>query len=243
MKRDTIDYGIDLGTTNSEIAVLEGTQPQIITNQEGATFTPSVVWIDKRNRLSVGRGPKQHQYEDEENTAAEFKLVMGDGEECKKTFPKSGREMLPEELSAEVLKSLKTDVNVKRGEDIQAAVVTVPAAFEIDQCDATREAAELAGLTQSPLLQEPVAAALAYGFQSAVDNEFWMVYDFGGGTFDAAVIQVRDGIIQVVNHAGDNYLGGQRIDWDIVNKKLIPQVEKQCSVTDFRRGNKNGVQL
>lgn len=237
MKRDTIDYGIDLGTTNSEIAVLEGTQPQIITNQVGATFTPSVVRIDKRNRLSVGCGPKQFQYDDEENTAAEFKLVMGNGEECKIIFPKSGREMLPEELSAEVLKSLKTDVNIKRGEDIQAAVITVPAAFEIDQCDATREAAELAGFTKSPLLQEPVAAALAYGFQSGADNEFWMVYDFGGGTFDAAVIQVRDGIIQVVNHAGDNYLGGQRIDRDIVNKKLIPQVEKQCSVTDFRRGN------
>lgn len=237
MKRDTIDYGIDLGTTNSEIAVLEGTQPQIITNDLGATFTPSVVRIDKRKRLSVGHGPKQHQYDDVENTAAAFKLLMGEGEECKKIFPESGREMLPEELSAEVLKTLKTDVNVKRGEDIQAAVVTVPAAFEIDQCDATREAAELAGLTQSPLLQEPVAAALAYGFQSTADNEYWMVYDFGGGTFDAAVIHVSDGIIQVVNNAGDNYLGGERIDWDIVNKKLIPQVEKQCSVTDFRRGN------
>lgn len=235
MKRDTIDYGIDLGTTNSEIAVLEGTQPQIITNQEGATFTPSAVWIDKRNRLNIGRGA--YNRVDDPDQIIEFKLLMGDGDECKKVFPQSGREMLPEELSAEVLKSLKTDVNVKKGEDIQAAVVTVPAAFEIDQCDATREAAELAGLTQSPLLQEPVAAALAYGFQSVADNEFWMVYDFGGGTFDAAVIQVRDGIIQVVNHAGDNYLGGQRIDWDIVNKKLIPQVEKQCSVTDFRRGN------
>ncbi len=235
--RTTIDYGIDLGTTNSAIAVLKGTQAQVIPNNEGSSFTPSAVWIDKRGRLHVGREAKQRHEQDPFNCHIEFKLLMGQGERCKRTFAKSGREMLPEELSAEVLKSLKADVRQSTGEELIAAVITVPAAFEIDQCDATRKAAELAGFTTSPLLQEPVAAALAYGFQSGSDNVFWMVYDFGGGTFDAAVIQVRDGVIQVVNHAGNNYLGGQRIDWDIVNKKLIPELTKQYSLTDFRRGN------
>lgn len=225
--RTTIDYGIDLGTTNSAIAVLKGTQAQVIPNNEGSSFTPSAVWIDKRGRLHVGREAKQRHEQDPDNCHIEFKLLMGQGERCKKTFAKSGREMLPEELSAEVLKSLKADVRQSTGEELIAAVITVPAAFEVDQCDATRKAAELAGFTTSPLLQEPVAAALAYGFQSGSDNVFWMVYDFGGGTFDAAVIQVRDGVIQVVNHAGNNYLGGQRIDWDIVNKKLIPELTKQ----------------
>jgi len=145
--------------------------------------------------------------------------------------------MLPEELSAEVLKSLKADVRQSSGEELSAAVITVPTAFEVDQYDASRKAAELAGFVTSPLLQEPAAAALAYGFQSTRDNVLWMVYDFGGGTFDAAIIQVRDGVIQVVNHEGDNYLGGQRIDWDIVEKKLVPLLVKQHKLVDFRRGN------
>lgn len=236
--RTTIDYGIDLGTTNSSIAVLKGTEARVICNNEGASFTPSAVWIDKKGRLHVGRAA--YRRVSNPNQAVEFKLRMGKGEKERKiVFPDSGREMLPEELSAEVLKSLKADVRQSTGEEINAAVITVPAAFEVDQCDATRKAAELAGFVTSPLLQEPVAAALAYGFQSTSDNVFWMVYDFGGGTFDAAIIQVRDGVIQVVNHEGDNYLGGQRIDWDIVEKKLIPLLTKQYKLTGFRRGGGN----
>lgn len=233
--RTTIDYGIDLGTTNSEIAVLRGTEAVVISNKEGSSFTPSTVWIDKRGQVHVGR--EAYQRFDDPNRMAEFKLLMGQGERGKKIFPNSGREMLPEELSAEILKSLKADVCQSTGEELRAAVITVPAAFEVDQCDATRKAAELAGFVTSPLLQEPVAAALAYGFQSNSDNVFWMVYDFGGGTFDAAIIQIRDGVIQVVNHEGDNYLGGQRIDWDIVEKKLTPLLIKQHKLVDFRRGD------
>lgn len=238
MNRTTIDFGIDLGTTNSSVAVLKGTESEIILNNKGASFTPSAVWIDKKGQIHVGDQAKQRVESDPDNAKAEFKLRMGQGERCKESFVRSGREMLPEELSAEVLKSLKADVRQNKGEDIHAAVITVPAAFEVDQCDATRKAAELAGFTQSLLLQEPVAAASAYGFQDVSDNVFWMIYDFGGGTFDTAVIQVREGMIQVVNHAGDNYLGGQRIDWDIVEKKLIPKLTKQYKLTDFRRGNK-----
>ena len=145
--------------------------------------------------------------------------------------------MLPEEMSAEVLKSLRADVQTNKAEDLGAAVITVPAAFELPQCEATGRAAALAGLKLSPLLQEPVAAALAYGFQSAANKVFWLVYDFGGGTFDAAVIQVRDGVIQVVNHAGHNYLGGKNIDWDIVEKLLIPKLTQERHLSEFHRNN------
>ena len=235
MARTTIDYGIDLGTTNSSIAVLSDTVSEVVQNGDGSLITPSAVWFDKRGKQYVGKRAKDHCLDDEENAAVEFKLRMG--QECMKTFHRSGKHMLPEELSAEVLKSLKADVHTNKGEDLHAAVITVPAAFELSQCEATRRAAELAGLTVSPLLQEPVAAALAYGFQSAANKVFWLVYDFGGGTFDAAVLQVRDGVIQVVNHAGDNYLGGKNIDWDIVEKLLVPHLIEERRLSDFSRTN------
>lgn len=236
--RPTIDYGIDLGTTNSAIAILRETSPEVIDNGQllGSKITPSAVWIDRKGQVSVGHEAYRRHWDDPDNAKIEFKLLMGQGQKAKQVFPASGRQMLPEELSAEVLKSLRADARLYMGEEITAAVIGVPAAFEVDQCAATRKAAELAGFVSSPLLQEPVAAALAYGFDKVDENVFWMVYDFGGGTFDAAVIQVREGLIEVVNHAGDNYLGGQRIDWDIVNKKLIPKLTNQYALTDFRRG-------
>lgn len=235
MARTTIDYGIDLGTTNSEIAVLKGTEIEVFKNNEGFEFTPSAVCIDKKNRLWVGRQAKERLEDDTDNAFCEFKLQMGTTEE--KTFARSGRKMKPEELSAEVLKAIRATVKQRTGEDVEAAVITVPAAFELPQCDATNRAAQLAGFQQSPLLQEPVAAALAHGFQSLSDKVFWLVYDFGGGTFDAAVIQVRDGVIQVVNHGGDNHLGGKLIDWAIVDELLIPAVTREHRLLDFRRGN------
>lgn len=237
MAGTTIDYGIDLGTTNSKIAVLRDTRPDVIENKDGAVLTPSAVWIDKKGTIRVGHKAKEKYEEDPENCDVEFKRRMGRGHEGRKVFAASGRAMLPEELSAEVLKSLRADARLHCGEDIQAAVITVPADFEAPQCHATRKAAELAGFVASPLLLEPVAAALAYGFQSKSDKVFWLVYDFGGGTFDAAVIQVRDGVIQVVNHAGDNFLGGKDVDWEIVEKKLIPLLTAQYHLADFRRGN------
>ena len=231
MARTTIDYGIDLGTTNSTVALLAGTTPEVIPNKDGSSITPSAIWFDKRGKMYVGREARAHHIDDEQNAAVEFKLRMG--QQWQKAFQRNGRKMLPEEMSAEILKSLKTDVHMSKGEDLTAAVITVPAAFELPQCEATRRAAELAGFVLSPLLQEPVAAALAYGFQSAANKVFWFVYDFGGGTFDAAVIQVRDGVIQVVNHAGDNYLGGKNIDWDIVEKLLIPNLKREHKLASF----------
>ncbi len=153
-------------------------------------------------------------------------------------FKSSGRRMKPEDLSAEVLKSLRSDVLARRDEDIQAAVITIPAAFELHQCEATKRAGQLAGFRSSPLLQEPVAAALAYGFQADAEKSFWMVFDFGGGTFDAALIKAEDGIINVVNHGGDNFLGGSDLDWSIVEKLVIPRLVDSHHLPAFRRGNK-----
>jgi molecular chaperone DnaK len=233
--RNTIDYGIDLGTTNSVVAVLTGTQTEVIGREDGSVTTPSAIYFDKRGHIYTGAKAKANYFYDEENGAVEFKLRMG--EKWRKSFQRTGREMLPEEMSAEVLKSLKENVRSMKGEELEAAVITVPAAFELPQNEATRRAAELVGLRTSPLLQEPIAAALAYGFQSAANKVFWLVYDFGGGTFDAAIIQVRDGVLQVVNHVGHNYLGGKNVDWDIVDKMLVPKLTAERRVSGLNRQN------
>jgi molecular chaperone DnaK len=234
VNRLTLDFGIDLGTTNSSVAELKGTETAVVKNNEGAEYTPSVVWCDKKGKLIVGREAKERCFADPSNANAEFKLQMGTTTEY--IFARNGR-LSPEDLSAEVLKSLKRDVQQRTGDDLQAAVITVPAAFELPQCDATKRAAKLAGIELSPLLNEPVAAAMAYGFQSEAADELWLVYDFGGGTFDSALLQVKDGLIRVLNHAGDNHLGGKLIDWDIVNELLVPAVVEQFGLRDFNRGN------
>lgn len=235
MTRTTIDFGIDLGTTNSAVALLKGIEAEVIRNNEGSESTPSVVYLDKHGSLAVGRGAKERLEVDPANAFAEFKLQMGS--DAIYRFARNGATMKPEELSAEVLKSLKADVRQRLGEEIEAAVITVPAAFDLPQCKATDKAAKLAGITTSPLLLEPVAAALAYGFQSESEKAYWLVYDFGGGTFDAAIIQLRDGMIKVVNHGGDNHLGGKQIDWAIVEQLLIPALVRDHKMSDFRRGN------
>lgn len=236
MKRNTIDFGIDLGTTNSEIAVIDGTRTEIIKNNLNMEFTPSAVFIDKSNRIHVGQKAKDRYFFEEEDGAIEFKRNMGTDQV--KTFASSGRTMKPEELSAEILKALKADVtNRLNGEVIQSAVITVPAAFELPQNEATLRAARLAGLENCVLLQEPIAAALAYGFQSKSDRVFWMVYDFGGGTFDATIVQLRDGLFRVLYHDGDNFLGGKDLDRSIIDEIVVPEVIKQSSIPDFNRSN------
>jgi len=232
--RLTVDFGIDLGTTNSSAAVLIGTETRVFDNPENQKYTPSAVWVDAGGRLYVGHPAKQRMYDDEANTKAEFKRTMGTAEVFR--FAATGREMKPEELSAEVLKSLRADVE-RGGEDMSAAVIGVPAAFDIAACQATERAARLAGLQFSPLLQEPVAAALAYGFQSESKDVFWMVYDLGGGTFDAAIMQVQDGAIRVEYHGGDDKLGGKEIDWAIVERLLVPALIKEHPLADFKRSN------
>lgn len=232
MARETVDFGIDLGTTNSAVAVSTGVDASVVRNNLQLEYTPSAVRVSRSGQVHVGSKARESIDADPANTHAEFKLEMG-VREAHRTFAASGRLMTPEELSAEVLKSLRRDVSRSLDEEIPAAVITVPAAFELDQCDATRRAAALAGLEFAPLIQEPTAAAWAYSAAAATraaevpGDGFWLVYDFGGGTFDAAVIQVRDGEFTVVNHAGDNFLGGKLIDWGLVEKVLVPAVHAE----------------
>lgn len=234
MTRETIDIGIDLGTTNSCIALASGGKVEILRNNEGFEVTPSAIWQDRKGRLHVGRRAREQYESDEENAAMEFKLQMGKA--VPKAFKRTGLCLGPEELSSEVLKSLLGDAR-QRCDLVEAAVITVPADFDLPQCEATRTAARLAGLRLSPLLQEPVAAALAHGFEGSEDGVLWLVYDLGGGTFDAAVIQLRDGLFRVVNHGGDRHLGGKLLDWAIVNELLVPALMLQRPLNDFHRGN------
>lgn len=236
MARQTIDFGIDLGTTNSSIAVLTKTGPTVFRNREGVSeITPSAVHIDKSGAVNVGRSARSKIESDEANSASEFKRQMGTNQN--KVFKRSGIKMSPEELSAAVLKSLKQDVESSSGETVEAAVITVPADFLQPQNASTTRAAELAGIRQSPLLTEPVAAALAYSYQREIPKSFWLMYDFGGGTFDAALVRFNEGLAQVVNHGGDNRLGGSDIDWQIVDHLLVPELLRRYSLTDFHRGN------
>jgi len=244
MKRTTIDFGIDLGTTNSGIAVLNGITPEIIKNADDQDVTPSAVSFGKSGQQFVGTRAKSSIIAKPEDAYVEFKRRMGT--DYLYNFKSSGLSKKPEELSAEVLKALRADVVSRLDEEIQSAVITVPAAFELHQCDATRKAAELAGLKGSSLLQEPVAAALAYGFQIDSEKAYWLVYDFGGGTFDAAVIKAEEGLINVVHHGGDNFLGGSDIDWAILEKLVIPKLIQNYNLPDLKRGNlrwKNAIAL
>ena len=224
--RQTFDFGIDLGTTNSAIAVLNGVTPRILKNMLDDDITPSAVSINKRQEVLVGKSAKAKLLQTgRTDTQIEFKRVMGTQQSF--TFKSAGVSKLPEELSAEILKSLRTDVQRATGEEPLAAVITVPAAFETHQTSATMKAAKLAGFSQVALLQEPVAAALAYGFQTAGEKAYWLVFDFGGGTFDAALIKAEDGTVTVVHHGGDNFLGGSDIDWAFVENVILPKVHAQ----------------
>ncbi|MDB5301638.1 MAG: Heat shock protein 70, partial [Phycisphaerales bacterium] len=206
----TIDYGIDLGTTNSSIACCRGGDVRIFQSNELMNVTPSVVYVSKTGRMLVGRKAYDNWVQDPRNTQAEFKRWMGYNDRL--AFPASGKNMSAEELSAEVLKALRADVSRATQEDVRAAVITVPAAFGTLQCDATGRAAGMAGFEQAPLLQEPIAAAIAYGAAPDSRNQRWMVFDLGGGTLDIAIVSTRNGRLAVLEHQGDNRLGGKDID-------------------------------
>ncbi|MDT5295713.1 MAG: molecular chaperone HscC, partial [Acidobacteriota bacterium] len=191
-----IDFGIDLGTTNSCVAQATGGEVRVIQNNDQMNVTPSVVRVLKSGSLMVGRRAYNAVAEDPDNVAQEVKRLMG--QRYSKSFPASGRAMTPEEISAEVLKSLLADARRRTGEEVRAACVTVPAAFTALQCEATARAAQLAGLEEHPLLQEPVAAAIAYGAGPGVRDQRWLVFDLGGGTLDVAVVSTRDGRLNVL---------------------------------------------
>ncbi len=210
--------GIDLGTTNSTAAVFDGDAVTLVRNREGSPLTPSVVRLDARGNVTVGTRARRFLDSDPANTRAEFKRLMGTDEAISFAAAKVTRK--PQELAAEVLKSLRVDIQEQLGFAPTRAVITVPALFEIPQSAATSQAAELAGFEKVELLQEPVASALAAGWTRDKDTGHWLVYDLGGGTFDASLLETRDGMLRVVGHDGDNFLGGRDVDNAIVDWAL-----------------------
>lgn len=229
-----INYGIDLGTTNSCIVRLDGDEIKIIQNADQMNVTPSVVRVLRSGSLMVGRRAYNAIAEDPDNVAAEFKRLMG--QKFQQQFPAAGRSMSPEELSSEVLKSMLGDARRRETDAHQhlsnAAVITVPAAFTALQCEATARAAALAGLDEYPLLQEPIAAAIAYGARPGSQDQRWLVFDLGGGTLDIAVVSTREGRLSVLEHRGDNHLGGKDIDRLIVQRIFLPHLAAQFSLPD-----------
>jgi molecular chaperone DnaK len=221
----TIDYGIDLGTTNSCIARWENGAVRIFQNNDQMNVTPSAVHILRTGRIIVGRRAYSALLTDPENVAIEFKRWMG--QKDRKRFSAAQRELSSEELSAEILKSLREDVRRQAGADVTTAVITVPAAFGALQCEATARAAELAGLQEAPLLQEPIAAAIGYGARPGSANQRWLVFDLGGGTLDIAVVSTRDGRLNILEHRGNNLLGGKDIDRLIVESILFPAISAE----------------
>lgn len=244
--------GIDLGTTNSVVAVMIGDEPVVIANQEGSRLTPSVVSWTKEKEVLVGEPAKRRAILDPENTVYESKRFIGRKyeevlDEAKRVsykvvpdekgdasfeIPNIGRKVRPEEVGAQVLKKLKEAAEAYLGEKITKAVITVPAYFNERQRQATKDAGKIAGLEALRILNEPTAAALAYGLDKKSDVKI-LVYDFGGGTFDVSILEGGEGVIEVKATAGDTHLGGANIDERIM-EWLIEEFKKETGV-DLRK--------
>jgi molecular chaperone DnaK len=199
--------GIDLGTTNSCVAVMEGGQPTVIENSEGMRTTPSIVAFTKDGQRLVGEPAKRQAVTNVENTISSIKRKMGtnDGPTI------NGKKYSPQQISAMILQKLKSDAEAHLGEKVSEAVITVPAYFNDAQRQATKDAGKIAGLDVKRIINEPTAAALAYGLDNESEQKI-MVYDLGGGTFDVSVIEIGDGVIEVLSTNGDTHLGGDDFD-------------------------------
>jgi len=228
--------GIDLGTTNSAVAYIEGGQPKIIENNEGNRTTPSIAAISKNGDRLVGLLAKRQAVTNPTNTIFGVKRYMGHkfsdeaiqkdvknspfeikkGEGDKVAIKMNDKDYSPEEISAMILKKIKTDVEEKTGEKVTEAVITVPAYFDDAQRQATKDAGKIAGLEVKRIINEPTAAALAYGFNKKKDEKI-VVYDFGGGTFDVSVLEVGDDVVEVKSTGGDAHMGGEDIDRAIID--------------------------
>ena len=234
--RNKIDYGIDLGTTNSAIACMDNGIPKIFKADDQKDITPSCVSFNRMGAVLVGQtavntGNNEAVYAlrsfkgSASNTFREFKRTMGTSVLYKSTH--LNKDISSKELSAEVLKKLKTLV---KEENITSVVITIPAKFSNQQCEDTMQAAKLAGFEQVRLLQEPVAAATAYGLDANTQEGYWLVFDFGGGTFDAALVKAEDGILVVKDTEGDNWLGGKNLDEKIIEDFLLPYLKEHYDV-------------
>ncbi|MER6067043.1 molecular chaperone DnaK [Streptomyces sp. NPDC001792] len=214
--------GIDLGTTNSVVSVLEGGEPTVITNTEGARTTPSVVAFSKNGEVLVGEVAKRQAVTNVERTARSVKRHMGDhGWRFPEHGDVDGKRYTAQEISARVLQKLKRDAESYLGEDVTDAVITVPAYFDDTQRQATKEAGEIAGLNVLRIINEPTAAALAYGLDKENDQTV-LVFDLGGGTFDVSLLEMGEGVIEVKATNGDTRLGGD--DWD---QRIVDHLVKQ----------------
>ncbi len=219
--------GIDLGTTNSCVSVLEGGEPKVIENAEGARTTPSIVAFAKNGEVLVGEVAKRQSVTNVERTIRSVKRHMG----TNWSIDIDGKKYTPQEISARILQKLKRDAESYLGETVTDAVITVPAYFSDAERQATKEAGEIAGLNVLRIINEPTAAALAYGLDKADQEQTILVFDLGGGTFDVSLLEIGDGVVEVKATAGDNHLGGD--DWD---QALVDYL-----VQTF--GSKNGIDL
>jgi molecular chaperone DnaK len=218
--------GIDLGTTNSVVTVLEGGEPTVIANSEGSRTTPSVVAFAKNGEVLVGQSAKNQAVTNVDRTIRSVKRHMGTDW---KSPDIDGKRYTPQEISARILQKLKRDAETYLGEQIADAVITVPAYFEDAQRQATKEAGEIAGLNVLRIVNEPTAAALAYGLDKGEKEQTILVFDLGGGTFDVSLLEIGDGVIEVKATAGDNHLGGD--DWDErVVKHLVQTFNAQHGI-------------
>ncbi len=197
--------GIDLGTTNSLVACFKDETPVVIKNVYGETLTPSIVSVDENGEVFVGKIAKERQITHPESTASLFKRHMG----TKKEYKLGDKKFLPEELSSLIIRNLKSDAEEFLGEEVTEAVISVPAYFNDTQRKATKRAGELAGLKVERIINEPTAAAIAYGLHEKKSNTKFLVFDLGGGTFDISVLELYKNIMEVRAVAGDNYLGGE----------------------------------
>jgi molecular chaperone DnaK len=220
--------GIDLGTTNSVVAVLEGGEPTVIANAEGSRTTPSVVAFAKNGEVLVGEVAKRQAVTNVDRTIRSVKRFMGDGSWSTEI---DGKKYNPQEISARVLMKLKRDAEAYLGEPVTDAVITVPAYFNDAQRQATKDAGQVAGLNVLRIINEPTAAALAYGLDKGEAEQTILVFDLGGGTFDVSLLEIGEGIVEVKATSGDNHLGGD--DWD---ERVMAHL-----VTQFK--NAHGVDL
>ena len=204
--------GIDLGTTNSCVAVMEGGNSVVIPNSEGARTTPSVVAFSKTGERLVGQVAKRQAITNPDKTISSIKRHMGSDYKV----DIDGKKYTPQEISAMILQKLKADAEAYLGEPVKEAVITVPAYFTDAQRQATKDAGQIAGLDVKRIINEPTAAALSYGIDKEDDQKI-MVYDLGGGTFDVSIIEMGDGVTEVLATAGNNHLGGDDFDQRIIN--------------------------
>jgi molecular chaperone DnaK len=238
-QRTTVDFGIDLGTTNSAISKMENGSPDSIRTNSLMDTMPSCVYFNRKGAIHVGLAAYNALKDEKlnamkkwdsgnDNTFIEFKRTMGSDAKYDSSNAKQSFSSI--ELSAEVLKTLKS---FEKDENVNTVVITVPAAFKNNQIDHTRQAGKLAGFQQVEIITEPEAAAWVYGLNSENKDGYWLVFDFGGGTFDAALLKVTGGIRQVIDTEGDNYLGGKNIDETIVDKIIIPHLEKNFVIDEL----------